>query len=63
MWAISSRRLAGLKTLFDALDDTVDMLGVMNFLSSPALHLVERGAGVVVPAFVVPVDPARLLSR
>jgi hypothetical protein len=41
---------------------TVDMLGVMNFLPSPALHLFERGAGIVVPALVVPVDPARLVG-
>jgi hypothetical protein len=48
--------------VFDALDDTVDMVGMMNFLPSPALHLFERGAGIVVPTFVVPVDPARLVG-
>jgi hypothetical protein len=38
------------------------MLGVMNFLPSPALHLFERCAGVVVPALVVPVDPTGLVG-
>jgi hypothetical protein len=33
------------------------MLGMMNLLLTPALHLFGRRSGVVVPAFVVPVDP------
>jgi hypothetical protein len=50
-------RLACLEGVSDALDDPVHVIGVVHFLPAPALHLLERGAGVLVPALVVPEDP------
>ena len=38
--------------------DPLDVVGVVDLLPAPALHLLEGGAGVVEPALVVPEDPA-----
>src|SRR5262249_22579829 len=46
-----------------ALDDSVDMLGMLNLPAPPSLYLSEPLAGVVVPALVVPVDPTRLVRE
>jgi hypothetical protein len=43
------------KTLSDARDDAIDMVGMMHLLPSPALHLFECGPGIVVPTSIVPV--------
>jgi len=39
------------------------MVGVMDFLPTPALHLFKSGSGVVVPALVVPVNPTGMVGR
>src|SRR5262245_27752321 len=54
-------RCAAFKTLFDALDDAINMVRVMDFLPAPTLHLFRGRSGVIVPAFVVPVDPAGMV--
>src|SRR5262249_49981001 len=54
---------AVLEAAADAADDAVDVIGMMHLLPAPALHLLERRARVVVPAPVVPVDPALLVRR
>src|SRR6202012_5974992 len=50
-------RAAG-ETTADEPDDALDMIGMGDFPPPPALHLGEGRAGVVVPAPVVPIDPA-----
>jgi hypothetical protein len=43
--------------LTNTIDDALDMVGMVNFLPTPALHVFKSGAGIVVPAFVVPINP------
>ncbi len=49
---------AGLEGRLPARDDAIDFVGIVNALPTPAFHLLGRCAGVVVPALVVPEDPA-----
>jgi len=51
-------RLARVPGALDARDGSAHMIGVMNLAPAPALHLLQRRAGVFVPTPVVPVDPA-----
>src|SRR5258705_9557454 len=50
--------LAAFETLPDALDHTIDMIGMVDLLPAPALHLFKGRPGEVVPALVVPIDRA-----
>jgi hypothetical protein len=43
----------------EALDDSIDVIGMMELLPAPPLQLLERRARVFVAAFIEPVDPAR----
>src|SRR5262247_2048890 len=54
---------AALETLPHALEDAPEMLGVVNALPTPALHLFGRCSRVVVPAFVIPVSAARRVGH
>src|SRR6185295_13629413 len=47
-------RFAGGKGLFDAFHYAPDLIGMVGLLPSPALHLLQSCAGVVVPPIVVP---------
>src|SRR6185437_9153606 len=49
---------AGLPGMLDALDHTVDVVGVLDLLPSPTLHFFQTCASVIEPALVVPEDPA-----
>ncbi len=51
-------RLAGPERLADTLHDALDVIGVVDVTPAPAKHLLDGGAGVVVPALVVPDDVA-----
>src|SRR5262249_36312947 len=51
-----------LEALPDTPDDALDMIGMVNFLPAPSLHFLERRPRVVMPTFVLPVDPARRIS-
>ena len=55
--------LAGFPGALDAFHHPVHMRGVVDGGPAPPLHLLEGGAGVVVPALVVPEDPARGVSH
>ena len=60
---MSSHGVPAFKALSNALDDTVNVLGVVNFAPTPPLHLFQSCAGVVVPALVVPIYPAGVVGR
>ncbi len=53
--------------VFEALpkapDDTIHVRGMVDFLPTPALRLLERRAGVIVPALVAPIGPALGVRR
>jgi len=50
--------LARFDAMTEARRDALHMVGVVHGLPAPALHLLETGSGVVVPALVVPKDGA-----
>jgi hypothetical protein len=50
--------LAGLARALKARHDALQVVGMVDGAPAPALHLLESGAGEVVPALVVPEDPA-----
>src|SRR6516162_4965591 len=56
-------RLTSLEALSYALNNAINMVGMMHFLPTPALHLFKRRSCVVVPAFVVPISPTPSISR
>ena len=43
-------RLARVARTLNALDHAIDVVGVLHLLPAPALHVLERQAGVVEPA-------------
>jgi hypothetical protein len=45
------------RSIVNALDDTIYMLGMVNLLPVPTLHIFEGRSCVVVPTLVVPVNP------
>jgi hypothetical protein len=47
---------AGREGRFNSFDDSTDFVRMMDFLPAPTLHVFERGAGIVVPAIIVPKD-------
>src|SRR4029077_2259604 len=55
-------RCSGFKALLNPMYNPINMFGMVHFLSAPALHFFKRRAGVVVPSFVVPIDPALLVG-
>src|SRR5688572_21601678 len=50
--------LAGVPRVLHALEDPLDVVRMMQFGPTPALHLLERRPRIVIPALVVPVNPA-----
>ena len=46
--------LAGSKCNLDPFNHSVDLIRVMDLLPTPSFHLLERGAGVIVPPVVIP---------
>jgi hypothetical protein len=47
----------------DLFDDAGDVIGMMDFLPSPSLHLIEGHPGVLVPAPVEPEDRAAVVGH
>ena len=47
----------------DPVNDPVDVVGVMDLLPAPALHLFQGCSRVVEPPAVVPEDPARFVGH
>src|SRR5262245_8063703 len=50
------------KTLLHSRADTFDVVGMMEFLPPPALHLFKGGPSIVMPTFVEPISPACRVS-
>src|SRR4029077_5913784 len=55
-------RRPAFKTFSDAPDDAVDMLRVVYLLPTPTLHVFKSRTGIVMPSFVIPVNPAVLVG-
>ena len=51
------------KLLPDVRDDTMEMVGMVQLLPSPPLHLFMRRSGIVVPTLVVPISTSRTDRR
>ena len=56
-------RFAADPCALDPFDHTLNMVGVMDFLPAPTLHLGEGGSGVVEPALVEPKKPPFFISH
>jgi hypothetical protein len=54
---------AGREAPLDALNDLLDVVGVVDCSPPPPLHLIEGGTGVVVPALVIPIDPTAWIGH
>ena len=54
---------AGFEALPNAFNDAIDMVGMVDFLPAPALHVFEGHSRVVEPTLVVPVNPALSVGR
>src|SRR5262249_34012811 len=55
-------RLPGLGGSLDPCDDTLQVIGMLDFRPVPALHLLEGQACVIEPALVVPRDVAERVT-
>src|SRR5262249_48054554 len=51
------------KTTTNLLHYPFHMVGMMHFLPSPPLHVLQVGSGIVVPALIVPKNPAGLVRH
>src|SRR5262245_12270613 len=51
-------RLVALEAFSDVPENAFEMIGVVQFLPTKALHLFERGPGILIPPLVVPFSPA-----
>src|SRR5262245_57375164 len=51
-------RLVTLEAFSDVPENAFEMIGVVQFLPTKALHLFERGSGIIIPPLVVPISPA-----
>src|SRR5262245_5779709 len=51
-------RLVALEAFADVPENAFEMIGVVQFLPTKALHLFERGPGIIIPPLVVPISPA-----
>src|SRR4029453_253737 len=57
-WERVLPRLVILEAFLDVPKNAFEMIGMVQFLPAKALHLFERGPGIIVPPFVVPISPA-----
>ncbi len=62
-WERVLPRLVILEAFLDVPENAFEMIGMVQFLPAKALHLFERGPGIIVPPFVVPISPAFGIRR
>src|SRR5262249_304125 len=55
--------LGGRKGNLNALDDAIDLIGMMHLLPAPSLHFLQGSSGVLIPAVVVPKDITLMVSH